>query len=142
MGAPKAIRARFADWRPVKGRKVLQIILETPLEQQGEVLTMLGAPLPDRDLWVAVAVLGDGKNDDYKGGPLARRAGIFCGEPAFQRWVADQTENEQGGPEAAAHYIRQRCGVTSRAQLDHDEDAAREFRNIKIEYENWLRAAA
>ena len=76
MSEMRAIRARYADWRPVKGRKVLQIVLEVPLEQQGDILTMLGAPLPDRDLWVAVARISDEQNTEaFKGGELARRAG-------------------------------------------------------------------
>lgn len=135
-GAPKAIQARYADWRPVKGRKVLQLVLEVPLEQQGEVLNMLGAPLPDRDLWVGVAVLTDGKNDSYKGGKLAQSAGILCGEGAFRQWCDATT------PDEAADYIRTRCGVESRAHLDHDEKAAREFREMKREYEAWLKVAA
>lgn len=136
-GAPKAIQARYADWRPVKGRKVLQITLEVPLEQQGEVLNMLGAPLPDRDLWVAVALLSDGKNDAYKGGRLAQEAGILCGQGAFKQWARDKY-----GSEEPADFIRHWCGVSSRAQIDHDERAAREFREMKREYEAWLKVAA
>lgn len=134
--AKMAVQARYADWRPVKGRKVLQLILEVPLEQQGDVLSMLGAPLPDRDLWVAIALLSDQENADYKGGKLAQSAGIMCAEGAFKQWC-DATSDD-----AAADYIRTRCGVTSRAHLDHDETAAREFREMKREYEAWLKVAA
>jgi hypothetical protein len=52
-----AIKATFADWRTVKSRKMLQLIFEVPLETQAEVLTTLGAPMPDRDIWVALARL-------------------------------------------------------------------------------------
>lgn len=135
MSAPKAIQARYADWRPVKGRKVLQIVLEVPLEQQGEVLNMIGAPLPDRDLWVAVAVLSDQKNDSHKGGPLARSAGILCSEGAFQRWC------DASDPCGAADFVRMRCGIESRVDLDHDAEAARKFRDLKSEYEAWRLAA-
>lgn len=133
-GAPRAIQARYADWKPVKGRKVLQIILEVPLEKQNEVLMLLGAPLPDRDLWCGIALLEDGKNDTYKGGKLAQSAGILCGEGAFRQWC------DASNPDAAADYIRSRCGVDSRAHLDHDETAGRAFKEMKIEYENWLRS--
>lgn len=134
--AKMAVQARYADWRPVKGRKVLQLILEVPLEQQGDVLSMLGAPMPDRDLWVAIALLSDQKNADYKGGKLAQSAGILCNEGGFRQWC-DATS-----PDAAADYIRTRCGVTSRAHLDHDETAAHQFREMKREYEAWLKVAA
>lgn len=137
MGAPKAIKCRYADWRPVKGRKVLQMVFEVPLEQQGEVLAMLGAPLPDRDLWVAVAILSDRQNDDYKGGKLAQMAGILCNEGAFKQWAKERFDNDD-----PADFIRAWCGVSSRAHLDHDERAAREFRDMKLEYETWLKVAA
>lgn len=137
MGSPKAIKARYADWRPVKGRKVLQTVLEVPLEQQGEVLAMLGAPLPDRDLWVAVAILSDQQNDDYKGGKLAQKAGILCNEGAFKQWAKERFGNDD-----PADIIRTWCGVASRAHLDHDERAAREFRDMKLEYETWLKVVA
>lgn len=135
-GAPKAIPARYADWRPVKGRKVLQLILEVPLERQGEVLTMLGAPLPDRDIQVAIAIMSDQADGSFKGGKLAQSAGILSNERGFQQW--SDTDN----PDDAAVFIRQRCGVESRAHLDHDDTAARAFRDMKLEYENWLRGVA
>jgi len=134
-GAPMAIKARYADWRPVKGRKVLQVVLEVPLEQQNEVLKLLGAPLPDRDLWVAVAVLDESKGQ-IKGGKLAQSAGIICNEGAFWRWSGATNADE------AADFIRQRCGVTSRSMLDHDEQAARAFRDMKLEYDVWIKDAA
>lgn len=135
MKAPAAVKARYADWRPVKGRKVLQIVLEVPLEQQNEVLAMLGAPLPDRDLWVAIAVLSDAPGE-LKGGRLAQIAGIVCNEIAFQQWSGRANAGD------AADFIRQRCGVESRAMLDHDETAGSAFREMKAEYEAWLKVAA
>lgn len=145
MGAPNAIQARYADWRPVKGRKVLQIVLEVPLEQQGQILTLLGAPLPDRDLWVAVALLSDQKNDAYKGGKLAQEAAILCGQGAFRQWAAIAGQYDgiaMLDGDMAAEFIRELCGVTSRAHIDHDEGAAKAFREMKREYEAWLKVAA
>lgn len=51
------ITATFADWRTVKSRKSLQLVFEVSLEQQAEVLTMLGAPMPDVQRWCAIALL-------------------------------------------------------------------------------------
>jgi len=136
MSEDRVIKARYADWRTVKGRKVLQLVLEVPLEQQDEALRMLGAPLPDRDLWVAIARLNEAQNDSFKGGRLAKKAGILCNEIGFQKWAG--AEN----PDGAAIFIRQRCGVESRAMLDHEERAARAFKNMELEYQNWLRDAA
>lgn len=57
MSDARAIKATFTEWRMVKTRKVLQLVLEVPLEQQGEVLTRLGPPIPDQEKWVAIALL-------------------------------------------------------------------------------------
>jgi hypothetical protein len=54
-----AIKATFADWRTVKGRKVLQLIFEVSLEQQGDVLSVLGAPMPDEARWCGIALLAE-----------------------------------------------------------------------------------
>jgi hypothetical protein len=55
------------------------------------------------------------------GGPLSRLAGIWCSDPEFWRWLK---VNDQ---EQAAIYVRMVCGVESRAQLDHDDEAAEMF---------------
>lgn len=141
MKPPAAVKARYADWRPVKGRKVLQIVLEVPLEQQNEVLAMLGAPLPDRHLWVAIAVLSEAASET-KGGKLAQQAAIMCNEGAFQQWAAHRMKDGVRTAECAADFIRWRCAVTSRADLDHDEAAGAVFRSMKSEYEAWLKVAA
>lgn len=53
-----AISATFSDFRIVKGRKVAQLIFETPLEAADEALRMLGGlPRPDAERWVGIAPL-------------------------------------------------------------------------------------
>lgn len=68
-----------------------------------------------------------------KGGPLARLAGQWCQLPTFWAWagVADA--------EAAAAYIREACGVQSRALLDHNADAAASFHTIREAFAEHLK---
>jgi hypothetical protein len=54
------IRADYTNWRPVAGRKVLQLTLEVPIEQTEEVMERLGVPMPGESKWVAVALLKNG----------------------------------------------------------------------------------
>lgn len=61
----RVISATFATWRPVNGRKVLQLVFEVPIEQQGDVLTMLGAP---DDKWCAIALLNQKGGDGNRPG--------------------------------------------------------------------------
>lgn len=49
-------KATYANFKNVQGRKVLQIILEVPIEKAHEVLDVLGMPTAG-DTWVAVAKL-------------------------------------------------------------------------------------
>ncbi|RWC91707.1 MAG: hypothetical protein EOS72_03370 [Mesorhizobium sp.] len=67
-----------------------------------------------------------------KGGPLAQRAGILCNEGAFRLWAEVQT------PDAAKAFIYRRCGVESRVDLDHEEEAATKFKEMCVEYQVWL----
>ncbi|MCW3583947.1 hypothetical protein [Burkholderia cenocepacia] len=67
-----------------------------------------------------------GATQHPKGGPLARLAGLWANEPAFLDWMRSigQPANT---PADAAEFIRARCGVESRALLDHDLRAKAKF---------------
>lgn len=69
---------------------------------------------------------------ELKGGPLARRAAIACGERGFWTFLGVSSADE-----AKADVCR-RCGVTSRKMLDHDESAAGVWRDIDGKYRLWL----
>lgn len=60
-------------------------------------------------------------SDKPKGGPLARLAGQMCQNPEFLKYLGDLT------PEDAAEHIRFVCDVESRAELDHNQNAAQRF---------------
>ena len=59
-----------------------------------------------------------------KGGDRAKRAGILCNDPAFQKWIGALDEAE------AADRVRVRTGVGSRAELDHYSDCAQHFDDL------------
>lgn len=136
------IRATFSTYRPVAGRKVLQLVMEVPIEAQSHVFAALGYPVPDETKWVAIALL----RDDAEQPPaepeqlepprpaksLAQIAGIICSQPAFWKYI--QVENEA----QAADYVRGHCNVSSRAALDSNEDAATAFRTLNTDYKLWL----
>lgn len=64
------------------------------------------------------------QSEKPKGGPLAKLAGMWAADPEFWAWLGTvHTSNHWDGDTAAA-YIRNVCGVESRAELDHDEEAA------------------
>ena len=59
-----------------------------------------------------------------KGGELARMAGVFCKDRDF--WNFLKLDNE----EATKNWIYFKCGITSRAELDHDPIAANKFHEL------------
>lgn len=130
----EAIRATFSEWRMVKGRKVLQMVMEVPLEHQEQVGRVLGYPQPDVDLWVGIARITE--EAAQRGGRYAQQAGILCNEGAFQKWI------EASDAEGAAQKVRDYCGVLSRSHLDTNDTAARKFLDLKADYQNWLRDVA
>lgn len=137
---PAAIQATFSDWRTVKSRKALQLILEVPIEQTEAVLTALGAPMPDQPKWVAVALLQEPEEDEqpkpegprrrWHEMPASQQAGILCADPQFHQWVAQALFPTAIGfkPHVkadvkCAEWVREQCGVISRSELDTDPEA-------------------
>ena len=51
-----AFQATYSDWRLVRSRKVVQIVLEVPLEAADQAYAVLGGmPNPGSETWVGVA---------------------------------------------------------------------------------------
>lgn len=112
-----AFRAVYTDWRLIKGRKVVQVVLELPIEQADQAYRALnGMPNPAESAWVAVARLKPERQvvQDRLAKPahdnaqpasepeppvrarkpvapekrLAQQAGIMCSDKMFQRFLA------------------------------------------------------
>lgn len=69
---------------------------------------------------------------ELKGGPVARRAAICCGERGFWTFLGVSTADD-----AKADVCR-RCGITTRKMLDHDDHAAAIWEDIDGKYRLWL----
>ena len=61
MDQPAVFTASFSDWRIVKGRKVVQVIFELPIEASHHAYNVLGGmPSPAESKWFAIARLEEG----------------------------------------------------------------------------------
>lgn len=69
---------------------------------------------------------------ELKGGRLAQRAAIACGERGFWTFL------DVGSADEARADICRRCGVNSRRLLDHDAGAAAIWNDIDGKYRLWL----
>jgi len=70
---------------------------------------------------------------------LARHAGILSNDLQFRRFVARQCGFGEGSfnVTAAAEYLRARCGVTSRRDLDTNPEAATRFAALLTDFDAW-----
>ena len=151
-----AISATYSDLKFVRTRKVVQIILECPIEQSKQVTDLLGFPKPDAEQWVGVAPLAgveptkDQKPPSEPDRPRkrwselsrAQRAGIRCGDPKFQQWFAVEFPglwsdmslhgDHEKMAAAAVRYLCRRIG--SRAELDTDEEAGTLWDALDAQY--------
>jgi hypothetical protein len=83
------------------------------------------------------AAAQESEPEKLKGGPLAKLAGQWCSSPDFWEWLrfrGVRCDNE----EDATRVVRNTCGVTSRAELDHYEEAASVFKQrIRGPFMDW-----
>lgn len=143
-----AIQGDYVDLRFIKGRKVCQAVIEFPIEMGTSFVAAFGTPSPATGIPVAIARLDPNAQHERKGGKLAQRAGILCNEGAFAKFLYDIDVGLgpsvfggefDGKPDAALRYM---CGVESRADLDHNDKAARKFLDLEASYKAWLSVPA
>jgi hypothetical protein len=72
-------------------------------------------------------------NNMAKGGALAVLAGRLCADERFWDFLLSEygvTLHAGQAPNESAQWVREQCGVDSRAELDHNEAAAEAFHRI------------
>lgn len=154
MTQPSAIKATYADYRRIKGRKVLQVILEVPLEQAQMVHKYLGEPsCSDKEIWVGVALLQmDSPQEQQPDGGsvipctptdhrLSRQSAWLCEQPLFWKYITERyvPSMEINNTAEAIIYVRGHCEVNSRAEFDTDPEAAKRWRDLHADYVVWKR---
>lgn len=122
------IEADFATWRPVQGRKVLQLVFEVPIENTQLVLDTLGIPQTGQSKWCAIALLNqkapepEGQVSEANGSSKkqwseysrSQQAAILCSDEDFQRYI--------GNPLNAADWLRAHFRISSRKELDEEKN--------------------
>ena len=118
MPSPAAFSATYSDWKLIRSRKVVQIVLEIPLEAAGQAYDVLGGmPNPGAETWCAVARLngkdgeasseGKGNGEDApaptEASPVrarkpvavekrfAQQAGMCCADPVFWEFLREHS---------------------------------------------------
>jgi hypothetical protein len=142
------VKATYSDYRRVKGRKVLQLIFEVPIEQAPQIHERFGEPAPDGSTWVAIARLNEGAakvekpKRSWSELSRAEQAGLKCADTDFSGYLWART-NQMDIPEwTAAEAVRKLCGVNSRAELDRNPNAGKAWDSLYSDYQFWKRGAA
>ena len=151
----EAVAGTYFDLKFIKTRKVAQMVIEVPIEKAGEIVALFGTPMPDQEVWCAVAplkgppvevpvlsksvsrrleasgLMGTEKPkrkwDDI---PASEQAGIACADEGFQRWI--------GSPEGvvrAAELVRERCGVLTRGAFDRVPETAQRWHALYARFQ-------
>lgn len=149
---PATFAACYADWKLIKTRRCVQIVLEVPLEAADEAYSALGGmPNAATERWVAVARLdmnavkqGAQKSPSATPEPsprqqtgaaskynLAQRAGMLCAQPSFRLFLGVESEDE------AAAKVRGICHVKSRSEIIPNTSAGYSFETLLNEYVGW-----
>lgn len=76
------------------------------------------------------------KDKDY-----AAEAAMRCGDPAFRVFLEQKHRLERPlTDQRVEQKVRSICAVTSRRELNNDDRAAANWKQLRGEYENWKRA--
>jgi hypothetical protein len=144
---PAAISANLVDIRNVSTHKVVRLEIHVPAEQATLVMQAFGWPTMVAPIPVAVARLNGVKKPEpepkekrrWEDLKLSIQASIRCNEPAFWRFLNEEFGQEIFDEQEAAHFVRQRCGVSSRSALNLDPKAAAKWQELNTRYSVWLR---
>lgn len=133
------------NWNESKQGRTAVFLLdeESPEHPFKQFTTKKGKKAGQRFMCVFVELNDDDTPvvQERKGGPLSKSAAQMCEYPPFQRFILERWDPNTPAPtdpvELAAAGIRLWCGVTSRAELDHDVLGAQLFQNLMREYRQW-----
>ncbi len=129
MDDARVVRGIFADYKPMRGKRTFQIIIEFPLEEAAHVQEVLGQPY-GFTTEVAVALLNKKAIPPKEKEPQRwdemtppRQAAILCNDPVFAAFIRESFSVPVADKEDAAAFVRLRCGVSSRSDIRPDNSA-------------------
>ena len=118
-----ALQGTYSDLKFIKTRKVVQMVLEMPIEQGDKLVEIFGVPQPDNEVWVAVARIHspslreERPPTSFHELPRSQQAGILCEDTEFCRWTFNNTKMH---PVVA---IYKHFNIESRRELNAEEFA-------------------
>lgn len=152
------ITGTYSDLKFIKGRSVVQIVVEAPIEAGEQIVAAFGTPQPGNEIPVAIARLREGsekgeeaqsecaKEPERKPKSRAQMAGILCNDPVFWAFLNEQCGPFSDGPitteNEAAEAVRGQCMIESRSVLDRDTEAQHLWDQLYSQYQAWKAVGA
>jgi len=160
MTGPAAFRAVYADWKLIKTRGMIQVVLELPVEQADAAYEVLGGmPVAGKERWFGIAAIRNpeatpGVSDpapaqvpqprperakrDWRDLPASQQAGIRCAEPVFHSFLEEECHDNLNEAGTYDDCVRMICGVKSRSELDTNHKARVIWHQLDSQYQAWL----
>ncbi|MGW1422725.1 hypothetical protein ACWAT4_21725 [Bradyrhizobium manausense] len=151
-----AFRACYSDWKLVKTRGVIQVVMEIPLQDADAAYEVLGGmPAPATERWFGIAALKDSEpaklqpSEDKRSAGAKRdkrdwsdlqpqqQAGIRCNEPTFIAFLKEERPDDWHEAQNAAECVRLICGVESRVELGINPNAGIAWSRLESQYQAW-----
>jgi hypothetical protein len=76
------------------------------------------------------------KRPETEGEKAVQRAGILCKDTEFQFWASMRYPHPRSGADVE-DYVREHCGVTSRAELATNEGALEKWLELETAFREW-----
>jgi hypothetical protein len=163
--SPSAFRAVYADWKLIKTRGQVQIVLELPIEQADAAYEVLGGmPQPSKERWFAIAALTSpqdskpaserpqavvldkpqsGGKRDWRDMPPSQQAALRCNNVMFTAFLKEERSDDwhEAGADPA-ECVRLICSVASRSLLNTEHRARVVWKQLDDQFQAWERVGA
>jgi hypothetical protein len=162
-----AFRGVYADWKLVKTRGVVQVVLELPIEDADAAYEVLGGmPVAAKERWFAVAAIRTqpeetpispavatpqpvpdkpqaGGKRDWRDMQPAQQAALRCNNVMFTAFLKEERADDwhEAGADPA-ECVRIICGVSSRSLLNVEQRARVIWKQLDDQFQAWERVGA
>lgn len=148
-----AFRATYSDWRLVKTRRVVQVVMEVPLEDADKAYEILGGmPNPSEGQWFGIAALQsavkaqperkDGASTaraklPWREKPVSSQVAIRVTEPSFKAFLQERYPDEWHETSDPEECIKLMLGVTRKRDIQFNHRALVLWKQVDDQYQVW-----
>ncbi len=99
---------------------------------------LLSANMGQRYICAIVPIDGEEK-PMQQAWKISNQAALLCTKPTFKTFLHEEHNVQKwASDEECAEFVREFCGVDSRSKLDTDENARKQWLELKQQYEAWI----